>query len=143
MDSIKPTAKSATIAVIDEKVWRVRHLSEVLQRQGHKVLLLSAMHNALALLTDSRCDVVLTVEALGTTTGSALVEQVREKLGDRRPWFVLLSEEGVRPSAAVRAHYDVCVDRPIDDGEVVELVARAIVERRQAAAPAPVAAPAG
>jgi len=132
MSAIKPTAKSATIAVIDPEVWRVRHLSEVLQSQGHKVLLLSATHNALALLTDARCDVVLTVEALGSTTGSAIAAQLREKLGARCPWLVLLAEPGAQPPADVREPFDQCVERPIADERVLEVVSEGIAARRAA-----------
>lgn len=132
MSAIKPTAKSATIAVIDPEVWRVRHVSAVLQSQGHKVLLLSATHNAVVLVSDARCDVVLTVEALGSTSGSTIAAQLREKLGARCPWLVLLSEPGEPISAALRAGFDACVERPIADERVLEVVAEGIAARRAA-----------
>ena len=132
MDTIttSPTTvtKAATIAVVDENVWRVRHLSEVLQTQGHRVVLLTSSANALTLLSDGRCDVVLAVEALQGLTGSALCGALREKLGAKRPWFVLLSDAA--PDASIAAAFDVCIQRPITDEGLMAVTSDAITARR-------------
>lgn len=120
--------KAATIAVVDENVWRVRHLSEVLQTRGHRVVLLTSSSNALTLLSDGRCDVVLAVEALQGLTGSALCGALREKLGAKRPWFVLLSDDA--PDASIAAAFDVCVQRPITDEGLMAVTSDAVAARR-------------
>lgn len=127
---VQTTAKVATIAVVDEKVWRVRHLSEVLQAKGHRVLLLTSASNALNLLSDGKCDVVLTVENMVGLSGSALCTSLRERLGARRPWLVLLMAEDVAISSATRAIFDVCVPFPVDDARLLEITAEAVAVRR-------------
>lgn len=131
---ISAIPRVATVAVVDENVWRVRHLSEVLQTEGHRVVLLTSSTNALALLSDGRCDVVLVVEALQGLSGSALCAALREKLGPKRPWFVLISE-GDPPSDAVASAFDVCVRRPITDAGLMAVTSDAIAARRAFASP--------
>ena len=129
----------ATVAVVDEDVWRVRHLSELLQKNGFRVLLLTSPNNALQLV-DTRCDVVLIAESLKALPADELGQALREKHGEKRPWLLLLDSDGL----AARESFDVTVARATEDDALVPLLIEAGEARRACtAAPVPAAAPAG
>lgn len=122
----------ATIAVVDEDVWRVRHLSEVLQKSGFRVLLLTSPNNALQLV-DTRCDVVLIAQGLKTLSASELGQALREKHGEKRPWLLLLDGDGLE----AREGFDAVVDRTIEDEALVSLLIEAVEARRASTAAPP------
>lgn len=119
----------ATIAVVDEDVWRVRHLSELLQKSGFRVLLLTSSTNAVQLV-DPRCDVVLVAENLRGLSEIELGRALREKHGDKRPWLVLLGDHAGEP----RADFDVVLARPVEDDMLVAALVEAVVARRASTA---------
>src|SRR5690606_22420942 len=124
-------------AVVDEDVWRVRALSEVLQKQGFRVLLLTSPNNAVQLV-DTRCDVVLIAQTLKALPAAELARSLREKHGEKRPWLVLLGDDALTAGAT----FDVLAPREIDGDALLPMLLEAIEARRAnvgAAVPAPAA----
>lgn len=127
-------AKSETIrpapivAVAHRDVWQVRELSDLLQKSGMRVMLLSSSSNALQLVSTSRCDVLMIGDGLATPTGPELCRLLRDKLGERRPWFVHVGERLSR--ADDRAAFDVHAGR--SDPDLPSIVASAVRTRRAA-----------
>ena len=124
----------STIAVVDEDVWRVRHLSELLQKSGFRVLLLTSPNNAVQLV-DARCDVVLVAQTLKGLPPAELAQALREKHGEKRPWLVMIGDDGPDPHAG----FDRAVPRAIEDDALVPMLIETVEARRASTAAVPLA----
>lgn len=118
------------VAVAHHDVWAVRELSDLLQRQGMRVMLLSSAINALQLVATSRCDVLLLGDGLSSPSAPELCRLLREKLDGQRPWFVDIGRASRTPEE--RALFDARAGAA-DDLSVV--VATAVRARRAALRP--------
>ncbi len=124
-------APTAIVAVVDTNVWRVRRLSELLQENGIRVLLLGSSGNALQLLSSARSDVVIVGDGLDQPSAPELCDALRAKLEGDRPFFVRLTTGEVSPT--LRAKFDALVTEPVADATLIATLVTTIRARRAAA----------
>lgn len=127
---------AATVAVVDESVWRLRQLGDLLAPGAHRLLLLTSGKQAVTLLADGKVEVLVSVETMQEMRGSEICDALREKLGDRRPRFILLREPGEH-LGRITASFDASVSRSAEADELLTAVADAVTHRRTALKPPP------
>jgi CheY-like chemotaxis protein len=125
-ERIRPTA---IVVIAHRNVAEIRDLSELLQKSGLRVMMLSSSENALQLVASSRCDVLVIGEGLTAPSGAELCRTLREKLGPRRPWFVKVGDDAERSlGARPRDDRRATPEKAAFDGSTFDVHAPSIAE---------------
>lgn len=125
------------VAVVDEDPWTVRSVNGVLRDVGFRTLGFSSPLTALEILVPRRCDVVITEQRMTELSGSQLSTLTRERLGDDRPGFVLLTRSLATLERGDRALFDACVEKPFQVISLIAAIERAVLARPRRAVPRP------
>jgi CheY-like chemotaxis protein len=125
------------VAVVDEDPWTVRSVNGVLRDVGFRTLGFSSPLTALELLVPRRCDVVVTEQRMSELSGARLSALTRERLGDDRPGFVLLSRSVGALDPEDRALFDACVEKPFQVISLIGAIESAVLARPRRATARP------
>lgn len=125
------------VAVVDEDPWIVRSVNGVLRDVGFRTLGFSSPLTALEILVPRRCDVVVTEQRMTELSGSRLSALARERLGEDRPGFVLLTRSVATLQPGDRALFDACVEKPFQVISLIGAIERAVLARPRRAASRP------
>src|SRR5436190_894177 len=91
MVDVEAAKRASTVGVFVADVWYVRHLSELMQSRGLRVVLLTDSASAIDVIVAARCDVLVAERNVRGAFADDLCGALRAKLGARRPWFVVLA----------------------------------------------------
>ncbi|UJR80212.1 Response regulatory domain-containing protein [Sandaracinus amylolyticus] len=126
------------VAVIDEDPWAVRSVNGVLRDVGFRTLGFSSPLAALEILVPRRFDVVITEHRMKELSGAQLSSLARERMGDERPGFVLLTRSLVSVEGNERALFDACLAKPFQVMDLVAAIEESVSARpRKSARPRP------
>lgn len=117
------------VAVVDEDPWTVRSVNGVLRDVGFRTLGFSSPVGALEILVPRRFDVVVTELRMKEMSGTMLSTLARERLGEARPGFVLLTRSLVQVDRAERDLFDACLGKPFQVMELVGAIETALTAR--------------
>lgn len=117
------------VAVVDEDPWTVRSVNGVLRDVGFRTLGFSSPVGALEILVPRRFDVVVTELRMREMSGTMLSTLARERLGDARPGFVLLTRSLIQVDRPERELFDACVGKPFQVMELVAAIETALAAR--------------
>lgn len=117
------------VAVVDEDPWTVRSVNGVLRDLGFRTLGFSSPVGALEILGPRRFDVVVTEHRMKEMSGAMLSTLARERLGDARPGFVLLTRSLYHVDRGDRDLFDACVGKPFQVMGLVAAIEGALAAR--------------
>jgi DNA-binding NtrC family response regulator len=132
------------ILVVDDDRETCRFMRELLQEPGHEIEAAETPEDALALLEGARFDLVVSdIHLNAELSGLDLLRAFRAR--DPEVEVVLISAFGTLETAleAVKAGAFDYVSKPVDIGQVRDVVARALARRARAGAPKAAVFPAG
>jgi DNA-binding NtrC family response regulator len=115
------------VAVIDEDVWSLRAIGDLLRDVGFETLGVSAPDRAIELLAREPFDVVVAGAGLGPGSSERIAACLHAR--ESRPGMVLMSNRP-SPASAPGALFDATVDRPRDAAALLTAVEVALAAAR-------------
>ncbi len=116
----------------------VRSVNGVLRDVGFRTLGFSSPLSALEILVPAplsrqqpRCDVVITEQRMKELSGSRLITLARERLGDDRPGFVVLTRSIAGLDPAESSLFDAWVEKPFQVISLIGAIEKAVLARRR------------
>ena len=146
--SMRPSAKGASILVVDDAPHTVEVLQRNLTAQGYTVYTASGAPEALAITETTPVDLVITDLKMPRVDGFDLIRHVRENLRDTEVIMITGHPTIEGAVKAVKIGAEEYLPKPFTDEELLSAVERALENGRarrvgRATAPAPSRTPYG